>query len=141
MEQTLISYSEKETMDLAKVFAKSVDVGDIICLEGELGAGKTHFVKGFVSAFGIDPNDVTSPTFAIIQEYYGEIPVYHFDFYRIEKKEEALEIGVEEYFYNDGVCIIEWPDRVKDLIPEQSMYIKIKQTGPTTRLIQMPHVV
>ena len=141
MEQTCISYSEKETMDLAKVFAKSVDVGDIICLEGELGAGKTHFVKGFVSAFGIDPNDVTSPTFAIIQEYYGEIPVYHFDFYRIEKKEEALEIGVEEYFYNDGVCIIEWPDRVKDLIPEQSMYIKIKQTGPTTRLIQMPHVV
>jgi tRNA threonylcarbamoyladenosine biosynthesis protein TsaE len=141
MEQTLISYSEKETMDLAKVFAKSVDVGDIICLEGELGAGKTHFVKGFVSAFGIDPDDVTSPTFAIIQEYHGEIPVYHFDFYRIEKKEEALEIGAEEYFYNDGVCIIEWPDRVKDLIPEKSIYIRIKQTGPETRSIQMPRVV
>lgn len=141
MKQTLISHSEKETMDLAKTFAKSVDVGDIICLEGELGAGKTHFVKGFVSAFGIDPDDVTSPTFSIIQEYHGEISVYHFDFYRIKKKEEALEIGVEEYFYNDGICIIEWPDRVKDLIPEQSKFIKIKQTGPETRSIQMPHVV
>lgn len=141
MKQTVISHSEKETMDLAKAFAKSVDVGDIICLEGELGAGKTYFVKGFVRAFGIDPDEVSSPTFSIIQEYHGEIPVYHFDFYRIEKKEEALEIGAEEYFYNRGVCIIEWPDRVKDLIPEQCKFIKIKQTGPETRSIQMPRVV
>jgi len=141
MTKTLTSRSEEETMEIAEEFAKSVDVGDIICLDGELGAGKTYFVKGFARAFDIAADEVTSPTFSIIQEYQGEIPLYHFDFYRLGKTDEALEIGVEEYFYSNGICIIEWPDRVKALIPEHSIHIKITQTGPDTRSIHIPHVV
>lgn len=128
-----VSNSVEETCRIAKTFAKTVKQGDIICLEGDLGAGKTHFVKGFVEAFGVKRNAVTSPTFTIINEYKGSIPIYHFDCYRLESIEEALEIGAEEYLYGDGVCIIEWPERIQTILPKHSKKIIIKTTAPESR--------
>ena len=137
-ERKLTSRSETDTIKTGEEFAKSVDVGDIICLYGDLGAGKTQFVKGFATYFGVDPKIVTSPTYSIIQEYPGRVAIYHFDFYRLKSPEEAIEIGVEEYFYSDGVCIIEWPERLETILPDDCLSINIEQTGPDTRLIRLP---
>ena len=132
-----ISCSEEETFRIAEEYAKSIAPGDVICLEGDLGAGKTHFTKGFVTAFGIDMSVVSSPTFALINEYHGEnIEIYHFDCYRLEDVREALEIGAEEYFYGDGICIIEWPERIRELLPSNSKTVTITTTGPSKREIQ-----
>jgi tRNA threonylcarbamoyladenosine biosynthesis protein TsaE len=128
-----VSNSVEETCRIAKTFAKTVKQGDIVCLEGDLGAGKTHFVKGFVEAFGVNRNAVTSPTFTIINEYDGSIPIYHFDCYRLESIEEALEIGAEEYLYGVGVCIIEWPERIQSILPKHSKKIIIKTITPDSR--------
>lgn len=133
--ESFVCNSEKETMNLAKKIGDNSKPGDIICLRGELGAGKTHFVKGFVTAFGISPETVSSPTFSIIQEYSGSTPVYHFDFYRLDSAQEALEIGTEEYFYGDGVSIIEWPERVESLLPDGIKEICIDSINKTTRKI------
>ena len=133
--KTVTCKSEEETMTHARQVGDESSPGDIICLRGELGAGKTHFVKGFVRAFGISPETVSSPTFSIIQEYHGRLPVYHFDFYRIENAQEALEIGAEEYFYGDGVSIIEWPERVEAILPDNVKQIEIASINNTTREI------
>ena len=127
--------SEQATMDLARKIGEESRPGDIICLKGELGAGKTHFVKGFVTAFGIPQEAVSSPTFSIIQEYSGTVPIYHFDFYRLENVREALEIGSEEYFYGEGVSIIEWPERIDAILPENVKQIHIASINSTTRQI------
>lgn len=120
-------------MDLARRIGEESKPGDIICLKGELGAGKTHFVKGFVQAFGISPKTVSSPTFSIIQEYSGSLSVFHFDCYRLEDPREALEIGAEEYLYGDGVSIIEWPERIEAILPESVKKIQITPINSTTR--------
>lgn len=133
--ESFVCRSEKETMDLARKVGEVSSPGDIVCLKGELGAGKTHFVKGFVKAFGISPDAVSSPTFSIIQEYNGSLPVYHFDFYRLDSAQEALEIGTEEYFYGEGVSIIEWPERVVELLPDYVKEIHITSINNTTRKI------
>lgn len=126
--------SVDETLQLALSFAKSLQPGDIICLSGDLGAGKTHFVKGVSSYFGIDPSLVNSPTFTLVHEYLGgKIPVYHFDFYRIKSEQEILEIGADEYFYDDGICMIEWPDKAQGLIPETAIWIDITHLGKNKR--------
>ncbi len=132
-----ISRSEEDTYRIAKEYAKHIEPGDVICLEGDLGAGKTHFTKGFVTAFGFEKNIVSSPTFALINEYQGEnIDIYHFDCYRLEEIQEALEIGAEEYFYGDGICIIEWPERIRDILPSHSKTVTITSTSPSEREIQ-----
>lgn len=133
--EVLTCKNEEQTMSVARKIGEGISAGDMICLKGELGAGKTHFVKGFVQAFGIDPDSVSSPTFSIINEYHGSVPVYHFDFYRIERPEEALEIGAEEYFYGDGVSIIEWPERIESILPGNVKWIEIKTINNTTRQI------
>lgn len=129
------SHSVEETLVIARDYAKSVKSGDVICLTGTLGAGKTHFVKGFVQGFGISGEEVNSPTFAIINEYYGRLPIYHFDCYRLKHSEEALEIGAEEYLYGEGVCIVEWPDRISEILPPHIKQITIQTTGPEEREI------
>jgi tRNA threonylcarbamoyladenosine biosynthesis protein TsaE len=130
-----ISGSEKETEQIAEEYASGVKPGDVICLYGDLGAGKTQFVKGFVKAFGLSGNEVNSPTFTIINEYEGSIPVYHFDCYRLEREEEALEIGAEEYFYGNGVCIIEWPERILGILPDSRKEIQLKHIAKNSREI------
>lgn len=133
--ETVQSSSPDETIKIAREFAKTVERGDIICLEGNLGAGKTHFVRGFVQGLGLSGDIVSSPTFTIINEYDGELPIYHFDCYRLEHVEEALEIGAEEYLYGNGVCVIEWPDRITDLLPPSSKHVTFSITGKKKRKI------
>ncbi|PWN08167.1 tRNA (adenosine(37)-N6)-threonylcarbamoyltransferase complex ATPase subunit type 1 TsaE [Rhodohalobacter mucosus] len=135
MTQDFISHSVSETLRIAEEFAETVSPGDVILLEGDLGAGKTHFVKGFVRRFGLSSEVVSSPTFTIINEYIGSLAVYHFDFYRIENIEEALEIGTEEYLYGTGVCIVEWPERVRDILPEDAQTVHITTIAPEKRMI------
>lgn len=133
--ETVESSSPDETIQLAKRFAQTIKPGDVVCLKGNLGAGKTQFVRGFVQGLGLSGDVVSSPTFTIINEYDGKLPVYHFDCYRLEHVEEALEIGAEEYLYGDGVCIVEWPDRIRDLLPPSSKHVTFSITGKNKREI------
>ncbi len=111
-----ISNSREETLKIAEKFAKTVKAGDIVCLNGNLGAGKTAFTSGFAKGLGFE-GYVSSPTFALINEYEADIPIYHFDVYRIDESDEMFEIGLDEYLFGDGVCLIEWAEKIKDLLP------------------------
>ncbi|MEX0844250.1 MAG: tRNA (adenosine(37)-N6)-threonylcarbamoyltransferase complex ATPase subunit type 1 TsaE, partial [Balneolaceae bacterium] len=128
-----------ETIEAGFEFGKQLKPGDVVCLDGDLGAGKTHFVKGVASFFGVEPEDVSSPTYTLIHEHSGTIPVYHFDCYRLKNEEEALEIGAEEYFYGDGVCLIEWPEKINSLIPDEAIWIKISHLSDFKRKISIHH--
>lgn len=130
--------SAQETADLAQEIAHRVAHG-VIGLYGELGAGKTQFVKGFCAARGIPPETVTSPTFKIVNEYNGsEGPIYHIDAYRVGSPDEFYELGYEEYFFGAGICLIEWPERVEELLPENALRIKFEHvTGDTRRIYQL----
>lgn len=130
-----VSYSVEETIEFGKKFAGNLNKGDVVCLEGDLGAGKTHFVKGIASYFGVDQEKVNSPTFTLINEYPGEIPIFHFDCYRLKAIQEALEIGIEEYLYGEGISVIEWPSKIKEIIPESAIQIEIKHEGTSERSI------
>ena len=110
------SYSSEDTEKIAYELGQALKPGDVICLGGDLGAGKTVFAKGLAKGLGVVTH-VTSPTFTIINEYTGRHKVYHFDVYRIEDPEEMYEIGFEEYVYGDGICIIEWADNIKEILP------------------------
>ena len=116
------SNSEIETMDFAKKLAKKLKKGDIVVLTGELGSGKTKFVEGFLSNFGLE-NEISSPTFTIVNEYDAEnFPIFHFDVYRLEDSSEFYEIGGEEYFDN-GICLIEWGEIIQDALPSRYIHI------------------
>ncbi len=116
--------SETETLEIASEFAKEVQPGDVILLEGNLGAGKTFFVKAFASRFGID--EVTSPTFSIVNEYYGEVNIYHFDFYRIKKEVELYDIGIDEYLSDEeAITFIEWAELFRNAIPKFNYRVRI----------------
>lgn len=118
------SSSPEDTEKLGYCLGNIVKKGYVICLIGELGTGKTEFVKGV--ARGLEIEDyVTSPTFTIVNEYQGRLPLYHFDVYRLGSAEEMLDIGCEEYFYGDGVSIIEWADLISEIIPEDNITVHI----------------
>ena len=118
-------YSEKETRDFAYEMAQKAEVGQVYCLDGDLGVGKTVFTKGFAEGLGID-DDITSPTFTIVNEYHsGRIPFYHFDVYRIGDVEEMEEIGFDEYIFGEGVCLIEWANLIEEILPPHYQTVKI----------------
>ncbi|MGL4789832.1 MAG: tRNA (adenosine(37)-N6)-threonylcarbamoyltransferase complex ATPase subunit type 1 TsaE [Anaerotignaceae bacterium] len=121
------TFTSKETMDLGIKLGKEAKAGDIFCLSGDLGVGKTVFTKGF--AVGLDILDpyITSPTFTIINEHMGRLPLYHFDVYRIDSLEEMDDTGYEEYFFGKGVCLVEWAELVKELIPPNASWITIEK--------------
>lgn len=119
-----ISNSREETIEIAKEFAKKVKRGDIICLNGDLGAGKTAFTDGFAKGLGY-AGYVSSPTFSLINEYNTDLPIYHFDVYRLENCDEADDIGIDDYLFGDGVCIIEWSENIKEILPENVWEINI----------------
>ena len=120
------TYSEQETFELGKEIGEHAKGGEVFTLEGDLGVGKTVFTKGFAYGLGVR-DDVVSPTFTIVQEYrQGRLPLYHFDVYRIGDPEEMYEVGYEEYFYGDGVCVIEWADLIEELLPEYTKVIRIE---------------
>lgn len=121
----LESNSEQETFDIGVKIAAAAKAGDIYCLDGDLGAGKTVFAKGFAAGLGIT-EPVTSPTFTIVKEYReGKMPLYHFDVYRISDPDEMYAIGYEDYFYGDGVCLVEWSELIEELLPENAEHINI----------------
>ena len=120
------SYSEESTLDFAKDLGMKASKGEIFCLIGDLGVGKTVFSKGFALGLEIDDH-ITSPTFTIVHEYEGRLPLYHFDVYRISDEYEMEEIGYEEYFYGDGVCLIEWANIIPEIIPEYAKCIIIEK--------------
>jgi len=123
----LDSLSEKETFQIAKELAEQAKAGEIYCLFGDLGVGKTVFTKGFAAGLGIT-EPVSSPTFTIVQIYEeGRLPLYHFDVYRIEDIEEMEEIGYEDCFYGEGVCLIEWAELIKEILPENHKKIRIEK--------------
>lgn len=131
MDYKYTALNESDTIALAENIESEHFPGMVICLNGELGSGKTVFTKAFANALGIT-DDVTSPTFNIIKEYpNGELPLYHMDVYRIEKKVE--ELGLDEYFDGDGVTIIEWADMIEEYLPKERLDITIKVTGEDTR--------
>ncbi len=111
--------------------------GDIVQLKGDLGAGKTHFVKGVARFFGVPEHEVQSPTFAIIHEHPGTTPLYHVDAYRLNRPEEALEFGIEEYLYGDGICLIEWPEKIASLLPETCWVVQISHADENRRQISI----
>lgn len=121
------SYSERETRNIGKEIAKESKIGDIYCLDGELGVGKTVFSKGFGEGLGIK-EIITSPTFTLINVYTsGRFHFYHFDMYRISDSYELDEIGYEEYFYGEGVTMIEWAKNVVEVLPKTAKYITIEK--------------
>ena len=120
----IISKSAEQTNQLGQQLGKLLQQGDIICLTGDLGAGKTAFTKGIGVGLGIE-EFITSPTYTIINEYNGRIPLYHFDVYRLEGVEEMFELGYEEYFFGDGTVVVEWADIVQDIIPQERLWITI----------------
>ncbi|MBE6148867.1 MAG: tRNA (adenosine(37)-N6)-threonylcarbamoyltransferase complex ATPase subunit type 1 TsaE [Firmicutes bacterium] len=127
------SKNENDTMTLAQNFESEKFPNMVICLDGELGSGKTVFVKGFARALGIEDN-ITSPTFNLIKEYdSGELPLYHMDVYRLEEGDES--VGVTEYYNKGGITIIEWSDIIKDKLPEERVEITFKFVDENTRVL------
>jgi len=121
------TYSPEETLELGKKLGSEAKKGDIYCLIGDLGVGKTIFTKGFAKGLEID-EEITSPTFTIVNEYTsGKMPLYHFDVYRINDIEEMYEIGFEEYIFGEGISFIEWANNIEEIIPKDAIWINIKK--------------
>ena len=126
-----------ETEAIGRRFAKDVDAGSVLALKGELGSGKTQFVKGLVAALGSGAT-ITSPTFTIVHEYPGgRLPVYHFDFFRLEDRQSIARLGLDDYFFGDGISVIEWADRFPEFIPEQARWISFEIKSENTRAISL----
>ncbi len=130
----IISHSFKETLKFGKFIAKHLKPADVICLSGELGSGKTVLAKGIASGLGIETSKITSSSFILIREHLqGRLPFYHFDFYRLKEAQDISALGYEEYFYGDGVSVIEWPERLKYLIPKEHLKIELSYQGEFKR--------
>jgi tRNA threonylcarbamoyladenosine biosynthesis protein TsaE len=127
-----VTQSPEETMNIAMQLAMRLQPQDVIALEGDLGAGKTTFTKGLAKGLGIERN-VNSPTFTIIKEYRGRLPLYHMDVYRLEETEEDL--GFDEYFFGDGVTVVEWAHLIQSYLPKQLLKVRIHHEGEQQRKI------
>lgn len=134
--QKFLSKSEKETEEIAAKFAKSLKKGSVVAFEGELGAGKTAFVRGLAKGLNCE-DSVSSPTFAIVNEYNGETRLFHFDMYRIETFNELYSIGFFEYLEKNGVCAIEWSENIYSALPDDSFFVKISKISETEREIEI----
>lgn len=132
-----LSKSEKDTYKIAKKLERKLVGGEVIILNGDLGAGKTTFTKGLAKALKITEN-VTSPTFTLMNIYTsGRLNLYHFDMYRLEEESEALELGLNEFFLGKGVCMIEWAENIKNMLPKNVVTINIKKLSETEREIEI----
>lgn len=130
--QTIKTHTERETMKVAEQLALLLNPGDVITLEGELGVGKTIFAKGIARGLGVK-QAVTSPTFTIVKEYEGELPLYHMDAYRLEHSDE--DIGFDEYFYGNGISVVEWAQFIEDYLPNHTLNVHIQYVDDDTRLL------
>ena len=128
-----VSRDEADTWQLGAVLAATLKAGDVVALVGNLGAGKTRLVQAVAEAMGVDRREATSPTFVLLQQYAGRLPIYHFDTYRLRDLDEFLELGAEELLYSDGVCLIEWGDRVEPVLPADHLRCEIAIAGESER--------
>ncbi len=133
----IISKSPKDTLYIGKSISKFLKEGDIVCLFGNLGSGKTVLTKGIASGMGIKKDKVVSPSFVLIRQYTKvNPPLYHFDLYRLKDPKEIIDLGYEEYFYNGGVAVIEWADRLGFLLPKEYLKVELSLRKDLTRLIK-----
>ncbi len=137
MTKEFISKSREETLVIARQFAKTLSVGDIVLLDGDLGAGKTVFVKGVTDFFSAGKSVAVSPTFLIVNVYETDPKIYHFDLYRIDDVEELDSIGAEEYLYGNGISFVEWPERANGYFPSSAIKVEIKKINDNERLIRI----
>ncbi|NGX34443.1 MAG: tRNA threonylcarbamoyladenosine biosynthesis protein TsaE [Candidatus Anoxychlamydiales bacterium] len=134
----IVSNSTKETIQFAKDLSKHLKKGSIVAFLGDLGSGKTTFIKGIVKALSETKNiNVTSPTFVYLNIYGVKIPIYHFDLYRIKDKDHFYEMGFEEYFSSSGICLIEWSENILDILPKDTIFIKMTHITEQTREIEI----
>lgn len=132
------SKSPSETIRFGKQIGRLLQPGDVVALMGELGAGKTQFIKGLAQGAGVERSAyVSSPSFTLINEYRGKTPFYHIDLYRLEEEKEAEELGLEEFFQGEGITAIEWADRIPSLLPVEFLRVQIHYTGKQARSIEM----
>ncbi len=120
----MITHSVEETLAWAEEFSKRLRSGDVVCLSGELGAGKSVVARGIGKGLGVK-EDILSPTFNYVLEYEGRVPMFHADLYRLEDADGFIALGLEEYFERDGIFLIEWPDRIPDLLPANCYHIHL----------------
>lgn len=134
----MISKSIEETIEAGARLARTLKAGDVVALVGNLGAGKTVFTKGIAKGLGVkDVRYVNSPTFVIIKEYEGRLPLYHFDLYRLDRSGVLDAENFEEYFYGTGVTVIEWADKIRKLLPERYIEVKMAVAGESKRIIKI----
>lgn len=134
----MISKSVEDTIAAGASLAKKLGAGDVVALVGDLGAGKTVFAKGIAKGLGVkNPRYVNSPTFVLIKEYRGRIPLYHFDLYRPNKTNMLDAESYEEYFYGDGVTVIEWADKIRKLLPQKYTEVRLSVAGENKRKIEI----
>ena len=126
--------TEEDTINFGKKIGEKLKKGDVLALDGSLAAGKTYLTKGIAKGLGIQ-EDITSPTFTLISEYSGRFNLYHMDVYRLEGVEDFLDLGTEEMLYGDGVCVIEWSKKVKQVLPKNTIYIDIMVNDDNSRKI------
>ena len=128
--------SPEETLALGRRLAARLRPGDVVALYGDLGAGKTHLVKGLAAGLGLDPDEVQSPTFVLVHEYPTAPPLYHFDAYRVDRADAFARIGFEEYAAGDGVCVVEWPERIEGLLPAGTLRLRLATPGGDRRRVE-----
>ena len=130
--------STSETIRIGKSIGSRLLPGDVVALTGELGAGKTQFIKGLAAGVGIgNPTYVSSPSFKLINEYPGKITFYHIDLFRLRGEKEAEELGLDDYFQSRGITAIEWADKIPSLLPEEILRIHIRYTGENSRTLEI----
>jgi tRNA threonylcarbamoyladenosine biosynthesis protein TsaE len=133
----VISKSVSETLNMGRKIAKSLKRGDIICLFGELGSGKTLLTKGIAEGLGIKTEEVISPSFVLIRQHVkGKLPLYHFDLYRLKDPKDILALGYEEYLFDDAVAVIEWADRLKCFLPKEFLKVELSFKTDSKRRIK-----
>lgn len=128
----MITSNERQTIEFAREYAKALRPGDVVLLKGEMGAGKTMFAKGIAEGLGI-ADEITSPTYAYMNDYGGKL--YHFDCYRLKNGAQAEALGLCDYFYADGVCVVEWAENIADVLPDGCKVVEIVKRGETEREI------
>lgn len=137
MNCTIVTHSAQETIDFGKRLGSILQQGDFIAVTGELGAGKTHLAKGIAMGLGVDPSiPVTSPTYTLLNIYAGRVPFYHFDLYRLHGDEDLLDLGFEEYFFGEGACLVEWAERLQEMLPEDRLVITMSHGGGDERVLK-----
>ncbi len=134
----LHSNSPEETFTLGRALGALLEPGDVVCLVGELGSGKTVLAQGIAAGIGVDPREgATSPTFTLVHEYRGRHRVYHIDLYRLDRLDEILDLGWDEWVYNGGVVVIEWAEKAGGLLPEERFVVEIEISGGTARKLAL----